>query len=488
MMMIGLKEIESKLSGVLQVLPGQEDTFRRVVFDSRQAGEGDLFVAVRGTRTDGHRFIAGAVERGVAAVCCEELPPEPAPQITWIVTEDSARALGELASLYYGEPSARFRLTGITGTNGKTSIATSLYHLFRALGYRTGLFATTGILIDGEEHKTTHTTPDPLLLNEQMALMADRGVEYVFMEVSSHAADQERIAGLHFAGGVFTNLSQDHLDYHRDFRSYLYAKKKFFDRLPQEAFALVNADDRNSGVMLQNTKARKVTYGTRTPADYQGKVLEMHFDGTLLLLDGREVWIPFVGEFSASNMTAVYAVSRLLGISGDEVLEKMSALPQVPGRFEVITSPEGVRGIVDYAHTPDAVGKVLKAIRRLCREGEKVLTVLGAGGNRDRSKRPRMARLAYELSDILILTSDNPRDEEPEAIIAEMLEGLTEKEKKEVISNPDRRQAIKTAVRMAKPGDVILVAGKGHETYQEIKGVKHHFDDREELGKMLNVE
>ena len=487
-MMIGLKDIEKKLTGLQQVIRGGEDTFRRVVFDSRQAGEGDLFVAVRGTRTDGHRFIAGVVEKGVAAVCCEELPPAPAPQITWLVTDNSARALGELASLSYGEPSTRFRLTGITGTNGKTSIATSLYHLFRALGYSAGLFATTGILIDGEEHETTHTTPDPLLLNEQMALMAQKGVDCVFMEVSSHAADQERIAGLRFAGGVFTNLSQDHLDYHRDFRSYLYAKKKFFDGLPEDAFALVNADDRNSGVMLQNTKAKKYTYGIKSPADFQGKVREMHFDGTLLLLDGREVWIPFVGEFSVSNMTAVYAVALLLGASRDEVLEKMSALPPVPGRFEVITSPEGVRGIVDYAHTPDAVAKVLKAIRRLCREEEKVLTVLGAGGNRDRSKRPRMARLAYELSDTLILTSDNPRDEEPEAIIAEMLEGLTEKERKAVITNPDRREAIKTAVRMAKPGDVILVAGKGHENYQEIKGVKHPFDDREELRGMMNDE
>jgi UDP-N-acetylmuramoyl-L-alanyl-D-glutamate--2,6-diaminopimelate ligase len=486
--MMDVHNIEKRLSGLRRVLRGRQDLFRRVVFDSRQAGEGDLFVAVRGTRTDGHRYIAGVVSQGVAGVCCETLPPDPSPEVTWFVTENSARALGELASLWYGEPSARFRLTGVTGTNGKTSIATSLYHLFRAMGYRTGLFATTGILIDGEEHETTHTTPDPLLLNEQMALMAEKGVEYVFMEVSSHAADQERIAGLRFSGGIFTNLSQDHLDYHKDFRSYLYAKKKFFDMLPEDAFALVNADDRNGRVMLQNTKAKKYTYGIKSPADFQGRVREMHFDGTLLQLAGKEVWIPFVGEYSASNMTAVYAAALLLGADEEVVLEKMSALPQVPGRFEVIRSPDGVRGVVDYAHTPDAVGKVLKAIRQLCRGGEKVLAVLGAGGNRDRSKRPRMARLAYELSDVLILTSDNPREEDPGAIIEEMLEGLTEKERKEVISNPDRREAIRTAVRMAHPGDIILVAGKGHEDYQEIKGVKHHFDDREVLRGMMNVE
>jgi len=426
--------------------------------------------------------------KGVAGICCEERPAEADPRVTWVVVKDSAKALGELASLQYGEPSAKFILTGITGTNGKTSIATSLYHLFHLLGYKTGLFATTGILIDGEKYETTHTTPDPLLLNEQMAVMAEKGCAYVFMEVSSHAADQERIAGLHFAGGIFTNLTQDHLDYHRDFRSYLYAKKKFFDALPDKAFALVNADDRNAAVMLQNTRAKKYTYGIKSPADFQGRVLELHFDGTLLVLGGREVWIPFTGEFSASNMTAVYAAAVLLGADAGEVLEKISMLPPVPGRFEVIRSPEGVRGIVDYAHTPDAVGKVLKAIKKLCRRDEKVFAVLGAGGNRDRSKRPRMARLAYELSDVLILTSDNPRDEDPVEIINEMLEGLEEDERKKVISIPDRREAIKTAVRMAQPGDVILVAGKGHETYQEIKGVKHHFDDREELRRMMNVE
>ncbi len=487
--MTGLQDITERLTGLKRVIAGDKDTFRRVVSDSRQAGPGDLFVAVRGTRTDGHRYIPGVVKKGVAGICCESVPEEvKSAGVTLIVVEDSARALGELASLFYGEPSAKFSLTGVTGTNGKTSIATSLYHLFSLLGHRAGLFATTGILIAGEEHSTTHTTPDPLLLNEQMALMAEKGCDHVFMEVSSHAADQERIAGLHFAGGIFTNLTQDHLDYHKDFRSYLYAKKKFFDTLPADAFALVNADDRNSSVMLQNTKAKKYTYGIKSPADFQGKVLEMHFDGTLLVLGGREVWIPFPGEFSALNMTAVYAAAVLLGADAGEVLEKISMLPPVPGRFEMITSPEGVRGIVDYAHTPDAVGKVLKAVKQLCRSGEKVIAVLGAGGNRDRSKRPRMARLAYELSDVLVLTSDNPRDEEPEAIISEMLEGLTEKEKRDVISIPDRREAIKTAVRMARPGDVVLVAGKGHETYQEIKGVKHPFDDREELRRMMNTE
>ncbi len=485
--MITLDDIQTKLTGLRRVLPGSEERYLRVVADSRETRAGDLFVAVRGTRADGHRYIPDVVSRGVAAVCCETLPDHPAEEVTWIVVDDTARALGELASLSRGEPSRRFRLVGVTGTNGKTSVTTSLYHLFRYLGYRTGLFATTGIRIDDEVLPTTHTTPDPLTLNAQMVRMAEAGCEYVFMEVSSHAAHQRRIAGLHFDGGIFTNLSQDHLDYHKDLRSYLEAKKLFFDALPAEAFALANADDRHHGVMLQNTRAAKHTYGIKFPADFRGRVREMHFDGMLLELDGTEVWVPFVGEFAASNITAVYAAALLLGAGREEVLRGLSLLPPVPGRFELIVSPAGVRGIVDYAHTPDALGKVLKAIGQLRKGDERIITVVGAGGNRDRSKRPRMARLARELSDILILTSDNPRDEDPRTIIEEMLEGLEPLERDQVITLTDRREAIKTAVQMAREGDILLIAGKGHEDYQEIKGVKHPFDDRVELRKAMGL-
>ena len=485
--MFGIEKIRH-LQGVRKILPGKEDHFHKVEFDSRQILPGDLFVAVKGVHTDGHRYIENVIKAGAAGICCEVLPTDPDPSVTWIQVKNSAMALGELASLYFGEPSGKFRLVGITGTNGKTTIAASLYNLFRLLGHKTGLFSTIGIMINGEAFETTHTTPDPLVLHGKMAKMAEAGCEYVFMEVSSHAADQDRIAGLHFSGGIFTNLTQDHLDYHKDFKSYLYAKKKFFDQLSAGSFALVNVDDRNAQVMVQNTKARVITFGIKTPADYHARILESHFEGTLLSLDNREVWVPFVGEFSASNMTAVYAAALLLGEKPEPVLEEMSRLPMVPGRFEVIRSPGGITGIVDYAHTPDAVGKVLKAIRKLCRGKGKVITVIGAGGNRDKSKRPRMARLAMELSDTLILTSDNPRDEDPSAIIRDMLKGLTKDEQNRVLSITDRREAIKTATRLASPGDIVLVAGKGHETYQEIKGVKYHFDDREELKRTMNVE
>ncbi len=485
--MITFDDIQRTLTGLKKVLPGRQEHYAQVVADSRQASPGDLFVAVRGTHTDGHRYIQDTLARGVAAVCCEELPPDPDPSVAWFLVADSAQALGELAALQYGNPSRHLLLVGVTGTNGKTSVATSLYHLFRHLGRKAGLLATTGIWIDDTFRPTRHTTPDALALQRHLAEMVEAGCEYAFMEVSSHAADQRRIAGLTFAGGIFTNLSQDHLDYHKDLRAYLYAKKRFFDALPKEAFALANADDRNHRVMLQNTRAAKHTYGIRFPAEFRGKVKEMHFEGTLLELEDREVWVPFVGEFSASNLTAVYGAARLLGVPQEEVLQGLSALPPVPGRFEVIVSPEGVRGIVDYAHTPDAVGKVLKAIAQLRHGEERVITVVGAGGNRDRSKRPRMARLAYELSDVLILTSDNPRDEDPRAIIDEMLAGLEPSERNRVITLTDRREAIKTAVMMAKKGDIILVAGKGHENYQEIKGVRHHFDDREEVRKAMGL-
>ena len=482
--MLDIKHIE-QLEGVKEILRGNEEHFRKITFDSRQIGAGDLFVAVRGVHTDGHQYIHEVIKKGAKGICCEVLPENPDPTITWIRVVNSAKALGEMTSLYYGEPSLKFKLVGVTGTNGKTSVVTSLYNLFRLMGHKVGLFSTTGIMIGDDPFETTHTTPDPLVLHSKMARMAEAGCAYVFMEVSSHAADQDRIAGLHFSGGIFTNLTQDHLDYHKDYKSYLYAKKKFFDQLSPEAFALINADDRNAKTMIQNTKARVLTFGLKVPADYHTRILESHFDGTLVMLDNREVWIPFVGEFSASNMTAVYATAVLLGEDPEKVLKNLSHLPLVPGRFEVFHSPKGIVGIVDYAHTPDAVGKVLKAIKQLCRRNEQVITVIGAGGNRDKSKRPRMAKLAYELSDVLILTSDNPRDEEPDEIIQDMLAGLTKKEQNQVISITNRKEAIKTAVRMAKPGDIVLVAGKGHENYQEIKGVKHHFDDREVLREIF---
>ncbi len=482
--MIGLEDIK-RLDGINRIIASGGERFNKIGFDSRRIGPGDLFVAVRGGHTDGHRYIEEVIKKGASGICCEAIPEHPDPGITWIQVTNSAVMLGKLASLYYGDPSHKLLLTGVTGTNGKTTIATSLYSLFRALGHKAGLFSTTGICIDETVYKTSHTTPDPLTLHSYMAKMLEAGCDHVFMEVSSHAADQDRIAGLQFAGGIFTNLTQDHLDYHHDYKSYLYAKKKFFDHLPPEAFVLVNADDRNAQVMVQNTKAKVHTYGIKSPADFRARILESHLDGTLLAIDKQEVWVSFVGEFSASNMTAVYGTAVLLGADRTLVLEKMSALPPVAGRFEVFHSPEGVVGIVDYAHTPDAIGKVLKAIRQLRRGHEKVVTVMGAGGNRDRSKRPRMAKLAYELSDILILTSDNPRDEDPEEIIRNMLEGLTKEEQKKVISMTNRGEAIKTAVRLAAPGDIVLVAGKGHEDYQEIKGVRVHFDDREFLAEQL---
>ncbi|HHJ11092.1 MAG TPA: UDP-N-acetylmuramoyl-L-alanyl-D-glutamate--2,6-diaminopimelate ligase [Bacteroidetes bacterium] len=485
--MIKIADIE-KIEGIRKILSGKTDSFHKIEFDSRRVEPGDFFVAVRGIHTDGHHYIDEVVGKGVAGVCCEVLPGKPDPGVTWVQVENSAIALGEITSIFFGEPSKKFRLVGVTGTNGKTSVATSLYNLFRLMGYKVGLFSTTGIMIEDKVLETIHTTPDALVLQKYMGEMAETGCAYVFMEVSSHAVDQERIAGLHFAGGIFTNLTQDHLDYHKDFKSYLYAKKKFFDRLPAEAFALINLDDRNARIMVQNTKARVSTFGIKTPADFHARILESHFDGTLVVLDNKEIWIPFVGDFSVSNMTAVYSTAVLLGEDPEKILENMSRLPMVPGRFEVFYSPEGIIGIVDYAHTPDAVAKVLKTIRRLGESNEKVITVVGAGGNRDKTKRPRMARFAYDLSDILILTSDNPRDEEPEKIIHDMLEGLTKDEQSHVISIPNRKEAIKTAFLMAKPSDIVLVAGKGHETYQEIRGVRYHFDDREELKRMMNIE
>ncbi|HVN56877.1 MAG TPA: UDP-N-acetylmuramoyl-L-alanyl-D-glutamate--2,6-diaminopimelate ligase [Bacteroidales bacterium] len=456
-----------------------------IVFDSRKVEAGSLFVAVKGTRTDGHEYIESAFEKGAAAVICEVIPGKSASKDKILKVKDSARALGVAASAFYGNPSSQFTLVGVTGTNGKTTIATLLYRTFRELGYKCGLFSTVCNFIEDRELPATHTTPDPVQLNRIMGEMVESGVDYAFMEVSSHAVDQKRIAGLRFRGGIFTNLTHDHLDYHKTFENYLAAKKGFFDSLGKGCFALSNADDRNGRVMLQNTKAAKYLFSTRGMADFRAAILEQRFEGMGLKIDGEEVWTRFIGDFNASNLLAVYAASVLLGAPGKEVLTIISGLTSVAGRLEVVKGEGTITGIVDYAHTPDALVNVIDTINRIRQGGNKLITVVGAGGDRDRTKRPRMAAISAAGSSKVILTSDNPRSEDPEKILDDMEAGITPDLKGKVVRITDRRQAIKTAVLLAGPGDVILVAGKGHETYQEVKGVRHHFDDREELGKAL---
>ncbi len=451
-----------------------------IQFDSRKVGKGSMFVATPGTSVDGHNFIPQCLEAGASAIVCEHLP-ENSENATFVVVENSARALGELASKYYGEPSKHLTLVGVTGTNGKTTIATLLYKLTRGLGHKAGLLSTVCNYIEEEAIPATHTTPDALALNELLRKMVDAGCEYAFMEVSSHSIAQERIAGLDFDGGIFTNLTRDHIDFHKTFDNYRDTKKRFFDCLPKKAFAVTNKDDKNGLVMTQNTKARVLTYSTRTIADYHAQILEEGFEGMLLNINGQEVFVPLVGRFNVSNLLAIYGASLSLGFEKDEVLRVLSTLKAVNGRFETIYSPKGWTAIVDYAHTPDAVENVINTINEIRKKGSKLITVVGCGGNRDKGKRPMMAQLAKRGSDQLILTSDNPRDEEPEDILNDMLAGLTEEEKQATLVIEDRRQAIRTACALAQKDDVILVAGKGHEDYQIIKGVKHHFDDHEEI-------
>ncbi len=447
--------------------------------DSRKIEPGFLFVAVAGTQSDGHSFIGKAIENGAKAIVCQQLPEEVKGNITYMVVPDSADALGKLASVWNGEPSRQLTLVGVTGTNGKTTIATLLYETFRKLGYKAGLLSTVCNYIDGLQVPATHTTPDPVGLNRLLAQMADAGCEYAFMEVSSHSVDQKRISGLHFKGGIFTNLTRDHLDYHHTFEAYRDAKKAFFDQLPSTAFALTNKDDKNGLFMLQNTRAEKKTYSLLSLADFKGKIIESHFDGTMMSVNGKEVNTRFVGKFNAYNLLAVYGASVLLGEDVDEILLQLSTLNSVAGRFQVQRSPDGYSAIVDYAHTPDALTNVLNAIHEVLEGGGNVITVVGCGGNRDKGKRPIMAKEAVRLSDRVILTSDNPRFEEPQDIIDDMVAGLDVVEKKKTLCITDRKEAIRTACMLAQSGDVILVAGKGHEDYQEVKGVKHHFDDRE---------
>lgn len=455
-------------------------------FDSRQAKPASLFVAVAGTTTDGHIFIDKTIELGATAIVCEEFPAQIKEGVVYIQTSNSARALGVIASNFYDRPSDNLKLVGVTGTNGKTTVATLLYQLFQELGYKTGLISTVQNHVHNTVVPSTHTTPDPIALNKLLADMVEVGCDYCFMEVSSHAVAQHRIDGLEFTGGVFTNLTHDHLDFHKTFDAYLKAKKAFFDGLHKSAFALVNVDDKNGRVMLQNTAAHKKTYALKTAADFKARIVENQFSGLLLNFDSAEVWFKMVGSFNAYNLLAVYGTAVLLEQDTTKVLTILSRLNGAEGRFDYVGTPEGVIGVVDYAHTPDAVQNVLSTIQNIRKGTEQVITVLGCGGDRDKAKRPVMAQVACDWSDKVILTSDNPRSEEPEEIIRDMDAGVMPNNRKKVLTIVDRREAIRTACHLARPGDIILVAGKGHEKYQEIKGVKYPFDDKAILSELLN--
>ena len=459
-----------------------------VDIDSRQVKEGHLFVAIKGTQTDGHQYISKAVEQGAAAILCEEMPAERKSGVSYIQVSSTETAIGPVATTFYGNPTSKLILVGVTGTNGKTTIATLLYNMFRKLGYKCGLLSTVCNYIEDEAVPASHTTPDPIELNSLLARMVAAGCQYAFMECSSHAIAQQRIGGLKFAGGIFTNLTRDHLDYHKTVENYRDAKKAFFDMLPKGAFAITNADDKNGLYMVQNTKAQVKTYSIRTIADFKARIVECHFEGMYLEVDGHEVGVQFIGKFNVSNLLAVYGAAVMLGQKPEDVLLVLSTLKSVAGRLEPIHSPEGYTAVVDYAHTPDALENVLKAIHEVLdgKEG-KIITVCGAGGNRDKGKRPLMAQEAVKQSDRVIITSDNPRFEEPQDIINDMLAGLDQKQMKKVIRIVDRKEAIRTACMMAERGDVILIAGKGHEDYQEIKGVKHHFDDREVVREIFGL-
>ena len=481
--------LEELIKGLKTVsVCGQTDIeITGVNIDSRRIKEGHLFVAQRGTQVDGHKFIPKAIELGAKAVLCEVLPEEKAEGVTYVQVESTEDVVGKVATTFYSDPSRKLKLVGVTGTNGKTTIATLLYNMFRKLGYKCGLLSTVCNYIEDEAVPADHTTPDPIELNYLLSRMVDAGCQYAFMECSSHAIAQKRIGGLNFVGGLFTNLTRDHLDYHKTFENYRNAKKAFFDQLPKTAFAITNADDKNGMVMVQNTKATVKTYSTRTMADFKAKILECHFGGMYLEIDGREVGVQFIGKFNVSNLLAVYGAAVMLGEKPENVLLVMSTLKSVSGRLDPIQSPEGYTAIVDYAHTPDALENVLNAIHEVLEGKGRVITVCGAGGNRDKGKRPLMAQEAVKQSDKVIITSDNPRFEEPQDIINDMLAGLDDQQMKKVVSIVDRREAIRTACMLAQKGDVILVAGKGHEDYQEIKGVKHHFDDKEVLREAMGI-
>jgi UDP-N-acetylmuramoyl-L-alanyl-D-glutamate--2,6-diaminopimelate ligase len=482
-----LKSLKSILTNLqnIEIIGNADISINGIHFDSRKIENGFLFVAVSGTETDGHQFINKAIENGATAVICNRSHNQTY-KVPILKVDDTSKAMGEIAAEFYGNPSKKLKLIGVTGTNGKTTVATLLYRLFRQFGQKVGLLSTVKNYINEHASETTHTTPDVLTFNRLLNEMVDEGCEYCFAEVSSHSVVQKRIHGLEFVGGIFTNLTHDHLDYHKTFAEYIKAKKMFFDNLPATAFALTNIDDKNGNIVLQNTKARKQTYALRSFADFNAKIIESHFDGTLLTVENREMWTSLVGRFNAYNLLAVFAAAKLLGKETDEILTKLSGLKAVHGRFEAIKIA-GIIVVVDYAHTPDALLNVLKTINEIRIEGQNIITVAGAGGNRDKTKRPLMAQIAADNSQKLILTSDNPRNEIPENIIDEMYCGLDIMQRKKTLKITDRREAIKTACMLATNGDIILIAGKGHETYQEINGVKTHFDDKEEVVSQLGI-
>lgn len=468
-----------RLAGKYEIAGNEETNVNGIEIDSRNIKDGNAFIAIRGTQADGHNYIGKAIELGAKTIICEKLPETTVEGITYVIISDTEDAVGKIATTFYGNPTEKLDLVGVTGTNGKTTIATLLYNMFRAFGYKVGLISTVCNYIDGEAIPTEHTTPDPITLNKLLGRMANEGCKYAFMEVSSHSVAQKRIGGLKFAGGIFTNLTRDHLDYHKTVENYLKAKKAFFDGLPKTAFALTNADDKNGMVMVQNTKAKVATYSLRTMADFKGKVLEDGFEGMLMDINNTEVNVQFIGRFNAYNLLAVYGAAYMLGKKAEDILLQLSVLKPVSGRFDSMRSPQGYTAIVDYAHTPDALVNVLNAIHDVLKGRGKVITVVGAGGNRDKGKRPLMAQESVKQSDKVIITSDNPRFEEPQDIINDMLAGLNKEEMKKVLAITDRKEAIRTACMLANQGDVILIAGKGHENYQDIKGVKYHFDDKE---------
>ena len=483
--MIILKEIIYKVA--IEAVKGSTDiSVHKIDFDSRNIGANDVFVAIRGTISDGHEYIGKAISLGAVAIICETFPEVLLNGITYIQVKDSNKALAYMAANYFGNPSQNLKLVGITGTNGKTTIASLLFQLFKKAGFKVGLLSTVKIMVDDVEYKATHTTPDSITINHYLKEMIDTGVEYCFMEVSSHGIHQKRTEALHFAGGVFTNLSHDHLDYHPTFAEYRDVKKSFFDNLPKTAFVLSNIDDKNGLVMLQNTAAKKRTYALKSYADYKAQILENQLSGLLLKINGNEVWVKLIGTFNAYNLLAIYGTAIELGLESLEVLRLLSDLESVSGRFQFIVSNANITAIVDYAHTPDALENVLKTINDIRTKNEQLITVVGCGGNRDKAKRPIMAGIATELSDKVILTSDNPRNEDPEVILSEMEQGVAPQNYKKSLSISDRKQAIKTACQLAQPNDIILIAGKGHETYQEIQGVRHDFDDMKTVIELLN--
>ena len=482
-----LEELLKKIS--VKTIEGPADVdIAGVDIDSRKVGPGHLFVAIKGTQTDGHQYIAKAIELGAVAILCEDMPAERQAGVTYVQVTSTESAIGPVATTFYSDPTSKLILVGVTGTNGKTTIATLLYNMFRRLGFKCGLLSTVCNYIEDEAVPASHTTPDPIELNQLLSRMVEAGCQYAFMECSSHAIAQQRIGGLKFAGGIFTNLTRDHLDYHKTVENYRNAKKAFFDMLPKGAFAVTNADDKNGMFMVQNTKATVKTYSIRSMADFKARIVECHFEGMYLEVDGHEVGVQFIGKFNVSNLLAVYGAAVMLGQKPEDILLVLSTLKSVAGRLEPIHSPEGYTAVVDYAHTPDALENVLNAIHEVLdgMDGH-IITVCGAGGNRDKGKRPLMAQEAVKQSDRVIITSDNPRFEEPQDIINDMLAGLDQKQMKKVVSIVDRKEAIRTACMMAQKGDVILIAGKGHEDYQEIKGVKHHFDDREVVREIFGV-